>query len=213
MISYSFYKVYGPPSKTMSLSHYQHQQTENEHGCCQRLSAEDKAAQHAQTLKRNRMIVWASLGVALAGASYGRFPAASSRTRTILQSSVDHQTKKNLMFFSELPNLSHLWTGSSSSKSPPTAAAARNLLNVQDDGTTTTKNAGTTAATDAAANQNAAVVSWHVEGMHCGGCARNLQRILEVQGSLMGEEGWDEAAVRTAILNLGYTVSDDVDGQ
>lgn len=175
------------------------------------------------------MIVWASLGVALAGASYGRFPAASSKT--ILQSSLD-ETKKNLMFFSELPTLSHLLTGSSSSKSPPTATSARKLWKGQDDDDTTatiTTDAGTTAATDAVANKNA-VVSWHVEGMHCGGCARNLQRILEgvegvqsasvtfstgsvvVQG-LTGEEGWNEAAVRTAILNLGYTVSDDVDAQ
>ncbi|KAG7349782.1 heavy metal transport/detoxification protein [Nitzschia inconspicua] len=56
MISYSFYKVYGPPSQ-------------QEHACCK--SSEDKA-RHARSLRISRMVAWASLGVAVAGASYGR---------------------------------------------------------------------------------------------------------------------------------------------
>ncbi|KAG7374002.1 mercury ion binding protein [Nitzschia inconspicua] len=56
MISYSFYKVYGPPSQ-------------QEHACCK--SSDDKA-RHARSLRISRMVAWASLGVAVAGASYGR---------------------------------------------------------------------------------------------------------------------------------------------
>lgn len=56
MISYSFYRAYGPPSKM-------------EHACCQS-EAQKKA--HAKKLNINRAVVWASLAVAIYGASYGR---------------------------------------------------------------------------------------------------------------------------------------------
>jgi copper chaperone CopZ len=56
MISYSFYKVYGPPSQ-------------QEHACCK--TPEEKA-RHAKSLRISRMVAWASLGVAVVGASYGR---------------------------------------------------------------------------------------------------------------------------------------------
>lgn len=58
MISYSFYRVYGPP-------------IQQEHACCK---TEAEKERHAQRLKINRAVVWASLGVALVGASYGRVP-------------------------------------------------------------------------------------------------------------------------------------------
>jgi copper chaperone CopZ len=56
MISYSFYKVYGPPSR-------------QEHACCK---SEAEKAKHAKALRINRIVAWASLGIAVAGASYGR---------------------------------------------------------------------------------------------------------------------------------------------
>lgn len=56
MISYSFYRVYGPPAQ-------------KEHACCQ---TEARKEAHARQLQTNRAIVWCSLGVALAGATYGR---------------------------------------------------------------------------------------------------------------------------------------------
>ena len=62
MISLSFYRVYGPPSR-------------QEHACCKTPNAR---AKHEKTLRVNRLIAWASLGVAIAGASSGRiaFPKA-----------------------------------------------------------------------------------------------------------------------------------------
>jgi len=56
MISYSLYKVYGPPSQM-------------EHACCT-TDAQKKA--HAKKLNLNRAVVWASLAVAIFGATYGR---------------------------------------------------------------------------------------------------------------------------------------------
>ena len=56
MISLSFYRVYGPPSK-------------QEHACCK---TEAEKRDHAKKLNINRAVVWISLCVALAGASYGR---------------------------------------------------------------------------------------------------------------------------------------------
>lgn len=56
MISFSFYRVYGPPS-------------EQEHACCK---TEAERKNHAKKLNINRAVVWISLCVALAGASYGK---------------------------------------------------------------------------------------------------------------------------------------------
>lgn len=64
MIGYSFYDVYGPPSRKQLPS------------CCQ---SEAQQQAHAQQLATNRTVVWASLAVAVAGAAYGRrVPVASS---------------------------------------------------------------------------------------------------------------------------------------
>jgi copper chaperone CopZ len=62
MISYSFYNVYGPPSR-------------REHACC-KTEAEKQA--HARNLTVNRTIVWASLAVAVTGATYGRVSLPNS---------------------------------------------------------------------------------------------------------------------------------------
>lgn len=56
MITFSFYRVYGPPSR-------------QEHACCK---SEAEKQDDAKKLKINRIVVWISLCVALAGASYGR---------------------------------------------------------------------------------------------------------------------------------------------
>lgn len=57
MIGYSFYDVYGPPSRKQLPS------------CCQ---SEAQKQAHTQQLAMNRTVVWASLAVAVAGAAYGR---------------------------------------------------------------------------------------------------------------------------------------------
>lgn len=53
MISYSFYKVYGPASK-------------QDHACCK------TNAQTQKRLQMNRTVAWVSLGFVIAGVSYGR---------------------------------------------------------------------------------------------------------------------------------------------
>lgn len=62
MISYSFYRVYGPPAKA-------------QHACC---TTEAQKQAHARQLQQNRAIVWVSLAVAVAGATYGRVALPSS---------------------------------------------------------------------------------------------------------------------------------------
>lgn len=74
MISFSFYRAYGPPSKM-------------EHACC-KSEAQKKA--HAKKLAINRAVVWASLAVAIYGATYGRVSWPSVTTSKFLS------TPKNL---------------------------------------------------------------------------------------------------------------------
>lgn len=76
MIGYSFYKVYFDPSVINNIKHE----------CCE---TPDQKDAHQRRLSTNRAIVWLSLGVAVAGASYGRvsFPKQFAVIGSKLQSS------------------------------------------------------------------------------------------------------------------------------
>ena len=181
MISYSFYKVYGPPSK-------------QEHACCK--SIEEKA-KHARALKINRIVAWASLGIAVAGASYGRVALPLKRPPFMMPP-----------FKNSPPNNILGPAGGGAAAGLGGAAATKNILQSPATGSVTLKVDGMHCGGCAAKIKRA------IENL--GGGVQNVVVDYKtgsavVEGLAAGagggaKGGINEQAIKNAITKLGYNV-------